>query len=449
MSERNPEVSSTTRQDLGLPELIAIGVGGMIGGGIFSVLGIAVGISGHAAPLAFALGGIIALLTSYSYICLALALRNDGASFTYLERAFPSQPWIGGILGWVVVVGYVGTLALYAFTFGAYGADLLGSPGSARVRVVLSLSVLGFFMVVNLLGARSSGRVEDLIVYTKILLLALFGVAGMTTVRRDHLTPVFDHGVGSVFVAGAMIFVAFEGFQLITNGVCETRDPDRNIPRGIYGSVLITTLIYLVIAVVAVGNLGYDEIVASGEYALAAAAEPTLGNAGRVLVGVAALMATASAINATSFGASRMMDEMGRERVMLRVFSVRSKGADVPVVAVCTLGGAGALFTAFDSLDTIAAFSSLTFLVVSLGVAVANLKLRRLTKARPVVVVVGMGVGVVTIALLLGHLWDNERAMLARIGAIYAGVIALALVSLWFRRRGGGGARPVAGDPEM
>lgn len=407
---------------LGLAELIAMGVGGMIGGGIFSVLGMAVGISGHATPLAFALGGVIALLAGYSYVHLALAYRDDGASFTYLERAFPRHPNIAGIEGWTVIVGYIGTLALYAFTFGAYGSELLGSADDPTVRMVLSAGVLLFFMVVNLRGARSSGRTEDLIVYTKIILLALFAVAGMRSVESDHLLPVFDRGGGSVFIAGATVFVAFEGFQLITNGITEIRDPERNVPRGIYGSIIITTLIYLSVALVAIGSMSVQELIDAEEYALAVAAEPALGNAGRVLIGIAALLATSSAINATLFGASRMMFQMATEEMMPRAFSFRSRSERVPVVGILTLTALGIGFTTLNSLETIASFSSLTFLLVSLAVGVANLKLRRRTHSRLWIVLSGILVVCVTIGLLLVYMWNHERRTLWAVGVLYAGV---------------------------
>ncbi len=409
-------------QRLGLRELLAIGVGGMIGGGIFSVMGIAVGISGHAASIAFALGGIIALFAGYSYIKLALTYRSDGASFTYLERAFPNQPNLAGLLGWTVIVGYVGTLALYAFTFGAYGSDLLGHADSPPLRIALSMGVLIFFMFVNLRGVRTSGLTEDLIVLTKVILLGIFAVAGMTTIKRDHLVPLFDQGTASVFVAGAMVFVAFEGFQLIANTVCEMKDPDRNVPRGIYGSIAITTLIYLLVSFVAIGNLTPAEIADAEEYALAVAARPTLGQAGVVLIGIAALLSTSSAINATAFGASRMMAEMATEKMMPKAFSFRSRHAHVPWVAIVGLTVMGVVFTAFNSLDTIAAFSSLTFLLVSVCVGVANLKLRQHTHAKPAIVITGILLMLVTITLLISHLWVHERSTLYAIGILYAAV---------------------------
>ena len=429
------DAQKESREELGLFELIAMGVGGMIGGGIFSVLGLAVGISGHAAPLAFGIGSLIALAAGYSYVRLALAYRSDGASFTYLERAFPNQPNVAGVVGWTVVVGYVGTLALYAFTFGAYGADLLGDPQSGILRMALSAAVLAFFMLVNLNGTRASGKAEDLVVYAKILLLAVFAVAGFTSVRPDYLTPVLDKGVTSVFMAGALIFVAYEGFQLITNAVCETRDARRNIPRGIYGSIIITSVIYIVLAIVGIGNLTLSELVAAEEYALAAAAKPVLGEAGTVLVGLAALLATSSAINATSFGAARMMAEMAQKARMPEAFSFRSK-MDVPWVSVVALTVLAMAFTLASGLEVIAAFSSLTFLLVSIGVSIANLKLRADTNCRIGVVILGLGLMTATVLFLILHLWDSGRDTLVGIAVIYSVVIAAEL--LFSKRRLGG-----------
>lgn len=432
---------SENREQLGLFELVAMGVGGMIGGGIFSVLGLAVGISGHAAPIAFGIGSLIALAAGYSYVRLALTYRSDGASFTYLERAFPRQPNTAGIAGWTVIVGYIGTLALYAFTFGAYGADLLGRAQSAALRMALSTAVLTFFMIVNLRGTRVAGRTEDLVVYAKILLLAVFAVAGFTTLHRDHMVPVLDRGVGSVFIAGALIFVAYEGFQLITNAVCETRDADRNVPRGIYGSIVITSIIYITLAVVGIGNLTVSELIEAKEYALAAAARPVLGEAGTILVGLAALLATSSAINATSFGAARMMAEMARSERMPRAFSFRL-GNDVPWLAVVVLTVLALAFTLAGGLEVIAAFSSLTFLLVSIGVSIANLKLRSATGSRLGLVVLGLALMGVTVLLLLIHLWQSSRGTLAWIVTIYAGVLAAELLFserrlLHLRRRRG------------
>ena len=407
------------KKALGLLELIALGVGGMIGGGIFSMLGLAVSITGHAAPFAFLIGSFVAFFAGYSYIRLALTFRNDGASYIYLMRAFPHRPEISTMTGWTVTIGYVGTLALYAFTFGAYGADLIGQSGAPLIRMAMSMAVLIFFLLVNLRGARVSGHTEDLVVYAKILILAVFAVAGMKTISHHNLFPLFDKGGASVFMAGALIFVAFEGFQLITNTVTETRDPDRNIPRGIYGAIAITSAIYILLAVVAIGNLPIPELIKAEEYALAEAARPVLGEAGVIMVGVAALLATSSAINATVLGSARMMAEMARERRMPAWLAARNE-TGAPWLAVIALSALAGAFTLLGGLEVIASFSSMTFLLVSIGVSVANWKLRAKTGSKPWIIAAGIALMSVTVMLLLVHLGTEKPLTLAAVAGIYA-----------------------------
>ena len=419
---------------LGLPELIAMGVGGMIGGGIFSVMGLAAGITGHATPIAFALGGLLALIGGYSYVQLALTFVSDGASFTYLEHAFPQQPAIAAITGWTVVVGYIGTLALYAFTFGAYGSELLGQTEMGLLRQVLSVGIILAFMAVNLRGTKSSGRSEVIIVYTKITLLGLLAIAGMPGITTQNLVPVFDQGMLSVFMAGALIFVAYEGFQLITNAVCETDDPQRNIPRAIYGSIAIVVLVYMALSIVAIGSISVEKLIAAEEYALAVAVEPFLGSGGRILVSLAALLATSSAINATMFGASRMMAEMATDDAAPVAFSFRSR-VDVPWIAMLTITILAIGLTALGGLELIAAFSSMTFLIVSLAVSIANFRLRKQTGSRSVFVVTGMLLILATIVIMCVYLWRQAPTNLAWISSIYASIILLVFALQYLRSR--------------
>ncbi|MDQ6966639.1 MAG: APC family permease, partial [Mariprofundaceae bacterium] len=400
------------------------------------VLGMAVDITGHAAPLAFALGGLLAFVAGYSYVRLALAYHSDGASFTYLEIAFPRHIRIAAITGWMVIVGYIGTIALYAFTFGAYGADLFGYSGSVPVRHMLSLGVILMFLFINLRGVKFAGSIEDIVVYGKIVLLAVLAFAGAHVVQPERFSPLLDHGVVSVFMAGALIFVAYEGFQLITNSVCESKNPDRNIPLAIYGSIGIVLLIYTVLAIVAVGSMDVGTLVQAEEYALAVAAGPVMGEWGPVLVDVAALLATASAINATMFGASRMMAEMAKEHEMPRPFSFRNRG-DVPWAAVCTITLLSLMFTLLGGLELIAAFSSMTFLLVSTAVGVANLRLRSKTGANVPFVVMGVVLLLVTMMTLLIYLIEHDLPTLIWMGAIYLTII---VAEIGFTGRAGKGA---------
>jgi amino acid transporter len=420
------------RDKLGLIELVAMGVGGMIGGGIFSVMGLAAGITGRATPLAFALGGALAMLAGYSYIRLALAYRSDGASFTYMERAFPRFPIIGIITGWTVVTGYIGTLALYAFTFGAYGSELAGKAEMGPLRQTLSLGILIAFMAINLRGTGSSGRWEDVIVYLKIGLLGVLALAALPGVERNNLSPLVDHGMVSVFMAAAMIFVAYEGFQLITNAVCETDDPGRNIPRAIALSITVVVMIYVGLSVVAIGSISVDQLIVAKEYALAVAVEPQLGETGRTLVSLAALLATSSAINATLFGASRMMAEMASNHAAPRAFSFRSR-VGVPWIAIAVITAFSVGLTVLGGLQLIAAFSSMTFLLVSLAISIANFRLREVTRSNSAVILAGVVLIIATISVMISYLLADAVTDLLWIGLIYVSVAAIVLIHGSFR----------------
>jgi len=412
---------------LGLKELVAIGVGGMVGGGIFSVMGLAVEITGNATPIAFLLGALLAMITGYSYIKLALAYRGDGASFTYLERAFPKQPAIGSFTGWTVIAGYIGTLSLYAFTFGAYSSDLLGVSSSTITRQFLSVGIILFFMIVNLNGVRSSGSTEDILVYSKIMLLGLLAIAGFSSIKVSKLTPFFSHRWDSVFIAGALIFVAYEGFQLITNAVCESENPTRNVPAGIFTSIGIVAVIYISLSVIAVGSLSVTQLIAAKEYALAVAVVPALGQVGKVIVSLAALLATSSAINATMFGASRMMAEMATQKEMPKAFSWRNR-VSVPWMAIVTMSALTCALTYFGGLEFIAAFSSLTFLLVSLGIAIANIKLRKETFSNLPITIIGTVLLAITIIILITYMATNSLDLLAWIAGFYGVVFVSGII---------------------
>jgi len=298
------------------------------------------------------------------------------------------------------------------------------------MRMALSVAALLFFMFVNLRSAKTSGRAEDLVVYAKILILAVFAVAGLETVDARNMQPLFDKGFASIFMAGALIFVAYEGFQLITNAVQETREPEKNIPRGIYGAIAITSAIYILLAVVAIGNLPKERIIGAEEYALAEAARPVLGEAGVVLVGIAALLATSSAINATVFGAARLMAEMARERRMPAFLEARNADG-APWAAVVAMTALGLAFALLGGLEIIASFSSMTFLLVSIAVSVANWRLRAQTGSNPKVIIAGIALMSTTVALLLAHLATQSPLTLAQLLGLYL----LAGLSAWYYSR--------------
>ncbi len=417
-----------TRERLGLKELVSMGVGGMVGGGIFSVLGLAAGMAGHAAPLTFMLGGLIAFLTGYSYARLGLLFHSDGGSFTYLEHAF-RQKNIAGIGGWLLVAGYVGTMALYAYTFSVYGTAILGGSGDARaMQHLLGTMIILVFLGINLYGVKAAGKTEDIIVVVKVSILILFAVIGLFYVKADHLLPVFNKGEAGVLMGAALIFVAYEGFELIPNAVNEMQSPDRDLHRAIFLSIGIATVIYILVALVATGNLSPSDIDRYKEYALAAAAKPFLGKAGFMLIGLAALLSTASAINATLFGTARLAMVLAQEKDIPRVFYHKERRRDIPWVSLLTVAAISILFVNTGNLTIISAFASSTFLLIFAAINLAAFRLRRRAALWPAIPLTGLLLSMTSWAVLAVYMWQSNRLSLFWIGLSYLAIITVELL---------------------
>ncbi len=420
------------QEKLGLKELVSMGVGGMVGGGIFSVLGLSVSVAGHAAPIAFGLGGIVALVTGWSYIKLALKYRSDGGSFTYLEHAF-SWPNIAGLGGWLLLTGYVGTLGLYAYTFGVYGSAILGhSQGGTLVSHVLSSGILLTFLGVNLYGVKASGQSEDVLVLIKVLILSLFAFVGLFYVRSDHVLPVFNTGWMGVFMGAALIFVAYEGFELIPNAINEMKDVQHNLARGIFISIVITTLIYILVSLVAVGNLLPEQISRYKEYALAVAARPFLGHAGFMLISLGALLSTASAINATLFSTARLGMAISLEGDLPKAFSHKERRGNIPYVSLIVITLISVVFVNTMNLTIISSFASSTFLLIFASINLSAFRLRRKIGIQPFLPILAMIACLASWIVLIGYLFKTSSWDLTWILGTY---LVISLAEFLFSKR--------------
>lgn len=425
--------TNSQAEKLGLKELVAMGVGGMVGGGIFSVLGLSVGMAGHAAPLAFAIGGGIALLTGYSYTRLGLAFRSDGGSFTYMEKSVKNQN-IAAIGGWTLLVGYIGTLALYAYTFGVYGSAManLTPVQTHAFHHFLESFILLLFLGINLYGIRAAGHTEVLIVLTKVMILALFTGIGIFFVRPVNMLPVFDKNAASILMGAALIFVAYEGFELIPNAVNEMKDATRDLPRGVMISIIITIAIYILVAIVAVGNLTPAQIARAKEYALAEAARPFLGQAGFTLIGLGALLSTASAINATLFGTARLAMVMAQEKDLPHIFSFRERTKDIPWVSLVVLTAITLIFVNVANLSLISSFASSTFLLIFIFINFSAFRLSQQIRSKRTWPLLGLLFSLASWVILIVYLAQKNRAGLYWIGGFY---LAVMVVEFMFSER--------------
>ncbi|GAA2027546.1 amino acid permease [Agromyces tropicus] len=356
----HPRVEVAARGDrkLRLRDATAMAVGGMIGGGIFSVLGVTVGLAGHLAWVAFAIGGLIALMTAHSFGALSMRAGRSGGLFVFLADA--GHRSLGAMLSWLLMFGYVIALAVYGFTFGHYAANVLGLPEVAADAG--SVLVLAVFLLINLRGVGASAWSEDLVVAVKLLVLALIAGVGLAHFSPERLAPASDLTVAGVFVAASSIFVAYEGFELLSYDYDDIERPRRTLPRALYLSVGLVAVIYVVVTIGTQMLVSDDQIVAQREVAFATAGQAALGTAGYWIATLGALLASSSAINATLFSTARQMHEVASAGELPAVFARSRRG--LPVSALVLLAVFGAAFAMLPDIGSLLAFGSAMFLMV-------------------------------------------------------------------------------------
>ncbi|MET2985953.1 APC family permease [Aureibaculum conchae] len=392
-------------KNLGLAELIAIALGGMVGGGIFTILGISVSMIGNLTPIAIIIGGIIAALAAYSYIKLGLFYKDEGATYSFFKRTYPGSPFAASVIGWYVVFGYISTLALYAYTFSSYAISSTSFAEDIWVRKGVAWAVIAVFTIINVLSVKGMGKLEDLMVYTKLLILTIIsGVLisnGNTTFEvfiDNFAKDVESSSILSILIVSSITFVAYEGFQLVINAVNEMSNPDKNIPRAIYSAIVLAILIYVVISAGALFAIPTEDIIKNKEYALAAGAGNAIGTLGTNLVILGAILATSSAISGTVFGSSRQVAAIASDGYLPKLLSIHKK--QIPVNAIIAMSLTASIMILIGGLELILEFGSITFLLVSLLMAIANHKIRARTNSSSVITIasiIGLGFGGVLI----------------------------------------------------
>jgi amino acid transporter len=415
------------RPGLGYWEVTAIGVGGMVGGGIFAVLGLSVQLARGGAPLAFLIAGLVALVTSYSYVRLSVAFPSQGGTVAFLDRAFGPGLATGSanILLWI---SYVVMLSLYAYAFGSYGASLFPPAAQAFWKHALITGSVVVISGLNLLRARVIGEAEDWIVLIKLVILTLFVAVGIWGIAPARLAPSAWAPPLQLVAGGMIIFLAYEGFELIANTAQDVRNPGRTLPRAYYTAVGFVIVLYVLVAMVAVGTLPVAKIVGAKDYALAEAARPFLGQTGFLLIAVAAMLSTASAINATVYGAARLSYVIAKDGELPRELERKVWGRPLEGLL---LTAALTLYVAnFTDLSSLSTMGSAGFLLIFAAVNAANAVLAGPTGSRAGLSVLGAGLCLGALAALL---WQTAERHPGQLLVLVVMVAAAFLIELAFR----------------
>ncbi len=471
----------TLARSLGYFDATMIGVGAMIGAGIFVLTGMAAGEAGPAALLAFALNGLVTLITAFSYAELASAIPEAGGGYAFVKRAF-SGP-IGFVSGWMLWFAYTVACALYAVGFGGYFMELLHAYYPAASQTLLRLvghqgaiamattAISAVFITLNVIGANVTGKAENVITMGKILVLGLFIVFGFIAVGRKpslltgNFTPFFPKGAGGVLVAMGLTFIAFEGYDLIATVSEEIKEPTRNIPRATFTSLVIAVTIYLLIILVSIGavdvtafpdvygrqpadlhvpdarvldpsdpaiNTVWEVLGTYQETGIVRAAENFMPAVGVLIIVFGGLLSTMSALNATVLASSRVAFSMGRENMLPTALAIVHPVRRTPHVAVLVTGAILIIMAVALPIEVVGSAASVLFLL-SFALVNASLILIRLREPHlsqayrvplfPWVPAVGI---VVNLALALYQFVFSPAAWMVSLSWIALGVVLYA-----------------------
>lgn len=420
------------KKTIGFGSAVSIGIGGMIGGGIFAVLGLSVELAQGSAPIAFMIAGALALLTSYSYAKLSVAYPSSGGTVEFLNRAMGTGVITGG-LNFLLWISYVVMLSLYSYAFGSYGATFFSQDTQSLWQHILSSAAILCFTLLNFHSAKVVGRSEEIIVAIKIVILVVFVSVGFWSIQSDRLAPSTWSSPMGLIAGGMVIFLAYEGFELIANTAEDVKDPKRNLPRAFYTSVLAVIAIYVTVSMVTVGNLSLEAISQSRDYALAESAKPFFGQIGFAAIAVAALFSTSSAINATLYGTSRISHTISKAAELPKseekIWNKPAGG--LIITAVMTL-----IITNTFDLTNIATIGSAGFLIIFAAVNYSNFKLYKSTRSKRWISMVGCIGCILALGILL---YESELISVDNYWIFAAIIIASFSIEIIYRKTTGRG----------
>ena len=385
----------TLSRELSLFTVTMIGIGGMIGAGIFVLTGIAAGIAGPALILAFLLNGLVTSLTAMSYAELGSALPGAGGGYQWIKEALGGT--LGFISGWMSWFAQAVAGSLYALAFGRFTAELIHVAGIPTFGLTINQISLLFmtliiitFTIINYIGSSETASVGNTLTVIKIVILGLLVIFGALAMSRmdgwqsRFTTGFLPNGLVGVFIAMGFTFIAFEGYEIIAQSGEEVLDPIRNIPKAIFISISVAVVVYILVGIVAVGAItppgdlaAYEYLGDKGEIAIIEVAQQVFpwGIGGFILL-LSGLASTTSALNATTYASSRVSFAMGRDHNLPGFFARIHPKRHTPYLAVVATGVLMTLMAWTLPIEDVAASASIMFLLLFMLVNFAVLFLR-------------------------------------------------------------------------
>jgi len=416
-------------RNLSVRQAAFIGVGSMVGAGIFALLGTAGEVAGSAVWLSFLLAGGVAILQGYSFARMGARYPSAGGFLEYVVQGW-GQGHFTGVLAWLLLSVNAIITAMVAVSFGSYAsAAVADNDDWVKPFAILVLVVMASL---NIVGSQAVARAQTVVVVIVIGILLVFSIATLSTIDIDLLSISGYPPVRDIVSSVALTFFAFLGFGVITFTAKDLADPGRQLPRAIYLALGIATVVYVAVALGVFGTLTVDEVVSSGGTALAVAAEPVLGSAGYWLMTVTALFATAGATNSGLYPATGLAEQMAAVGQFPPSMG-RRVGGRASMGILVTAASAMVLAILFD-LSAIASIGSAVALVVFALVTFGHFRLRHETGAKTwLLVLAEVTTVVVLIAFALTTLVEEPVTAVALVAILLLGVV----LDLWWKGRRG------------
>ena len=302
----------------GLWSAVFLGIGSMVGAGIFIVIGEAGAIAGNLVWLSFVFGGVAALLSGYSLAKLALRYPSRGGIVEYLVQTY-GEGIFSGAMGVLFYFSQLIAIAAVAKSFGSYASTFFTI--STTSQNIFAIGVVLFFILINLIGASWVAKSENIIVIIKVSALTIFTLIALFFIKPELLSVSKMPPLKDMLFAVGLTFFAYQGFSIITNTVEDMQDPKKNMLRAMIIAILLVAILYIATSIAVLGNLPLQKVIETKDYALAEAAKPIFGEMGFKIMAATALFATASAINATLYAATEISYTLAKDGELPKIYT--------------------------------------------------------------------------------------------------------------------------------
>ncbi|AZA08532.1 APC family permease [Corynebacterium pseudopelargi] len=428
-----PSNAKASKGSIGVVGAAAIGVGGMMGAGLYTLVGLASASAGAWLPLAFFIGGLVAAFSVYSYSKLGMKYPSRGGAAQFLIQGFGNGLIAGGMnifqyFGWIVAI------ALYAAGFSEYAKVIFHLHDSPWVGKLIGVGIIAASVMINIFGSKLVARTQTIIIAVELVILLAFIVIGLVHVSPSSFSDAVAKESGAsllgVLSAAGLLYVTYEGFGVVTNAAGSMSNPKKQLPKAMYLALGVVMLVYIASSVVVIGSIGAHGAEAAEGHALADAGRQVLGAIGFTAIGVAALVATASAVNSTMFGDQNLGINISDANEIPKAFEKPTKfGGNLGIFATAIFA---AIFVVIFPLSAVGQLASLAFLLVYATVNLGHLRLVEETGANRWILMVSVALNLLLFLLLFSQTIIHKEVL------TWVALIVLLVASFtaeWFRRK--------------